>query len=49
MTTAKNSGYKTFVALSTTALITFGCGEVKTADDAAAVVASDTSEFPVLK
>ncbi len=44
MTTAKNSSYKTFVALSTTALITFGCGEVKTADDAAAVVASDTSE-----
>ena len=44
MTTAKNFSYKTFLALSTTALIAFGCGEVKTADDAAAVVGSDTSE-----
>ena len=40
MTTAKNFSYKSFLALWITALIAFGCGEVKTADDAAAVVGS---------
>ena len=42
MATEMHSSYKTYVALTAAALIAFGCGEVKTADDAAA--ASDTSE-----
>ena len=44
MATAKNLSSKTFVALTAAALIAFGCGEVKTADDAAAGAASDASE-----
>ena len=49
MTTAKNFSYKSFLALWTTALIAFGCGEVKTADDAAAVVVRIPPNLPVLK
>ena len=44
MATAKNLSSKTFVALATSALIAFGCGEVKTADDRAAGAASDATE-----